>query len=246
MIHILTIISLFDRYIIQLVAVMLALYTIYIVGMTTCSAYHRHNRAVRNSIRQLRATVASGKIVPFVNSIPAEYRAQWHCYTTAHSAPAISMFSPLPRKSAFRWGLLPITCIVLWHILVAVYVIYNSNSIALYSMCSGVALVIPTILLVRWIASRQYAGACRLFGKYVALIQAYYGNGDLSVPQPANPVDVEYLVQQLRLIGRCAKEDQPAKVASVLNSQPQNIERTVAQQRRINNVLNDLLITAEA
>lgn len=242
MIYIAIVLQYLDRHIWAVVIAMGALYSCYIAINMILSPYLLHNNAIRRSIAQLRHTVSTGKLVPFVTSIPAQYRAQWHCYSTAHSVPAVSMFTPLEHNSSRRAVFLLICSHAIAMLCLCISLAYSTNAVAMYAVGVYVAIMFPVHILLRWMSSRQYRQACRYFGRWVALVQAYFGMGDTAAAKPAKSSDIEDMIEQLKLIKNCEKEEVASKVATIINSQPRDVERTVAQQRRINSVLNELLV----
>ncbi len=242
MIYITTVLQYLDRHIWWIVIAMGATYIAYIAINMIFSPYMRHNHLVRRSICQLRQTATTGKVVPFVAGIPLQYRAQWHCYTTAHSVPAVSMFTPVHHSSSRKMTVLLFSSWASAVICGVVAVVYSSNSVAVYALFVYITISIAMYALMSIVRNRQYGVACRIFSRWVALVQAYFGSGDIGASTPAKRDDIEDMIEQLRLVKRCDKQEVPAKVASILSSQPQNVERTVAQQRKINNVLNELLV----
>lgn len=243
MIYITTALNFLNGHTTLLIAVMLATYGAYVVINMLFGQYRQHNRALIASIAKLRHTATTGKVVPFVASVPIMYRGQWHCYTTAHSVPAVSMFTPITSINRYRAKLL-LWCSALSALLtVAVLTIDPYNSIAMYALGGYIVVQWPIHALLHAVRTKQYSRACRIFGRWVSLVQAYFGTGDTACIQPANSTDIEDMIQQLQLVKKCDTSTVADKVASILGNQPQNVERTVAQQRRINNVLNDLIVT---
>ncbi len=243
MIYITTALNFLNLHTKLLVTAMLATYGAYVVVNMMFGMYRQHNRALIASIAKLRHTATTGKVVPFVASVPLVYRGQWHCYTTAHSVPAVSMFTPIAATSRCRAKLLLWCSIVLALLTSSVLARDPYNTLAMYSLCVFVIAQWPIHALLHTVRTKQYSRACRIFGRWVSLVQAYFGTGDTACIQPAQPKDIEDMIQQLQLVKKCDKSVVADKVASILGNQPQNVERTVSQQRRINNVLNELIVT---
>lgn len=243
MIYITTALNFLSNYTKLLITAMFVMYGTYVAVNLLFGQYRGHNRAIIGSIAKLRQTASTGKIVPFVASVPLMYRGQWHCYTTAHNVPAVSMFTPIQpitrrRVVPLLWGSVLVAISI-----VALLILNPYNNIAMYSLVAYIVVQWPISSILHSVSNRKYNRACRLFGRWTALVQAYFGMGDTAVVCPAKADDVEDMIQQLQLVRKCDKSVVAGKVASILGSQPQNVERTVSQQRRINHVLNDLLVT---
>ncbi len=242
MIYIATALNFFDKYTNIISGVMIVAYLTYVATNMIFTQYRGHNRAIVSSIAKLRQTATTGKVVPFVASVPLAYRGQWHCYTTAHSVPAVSMFTAVPATNRHRANPLLAVSIVLAVVLGVVTVRFPYNTVAIYSLGIYVLVQWPLHALLCAVRRCQYGRANRLFGRWVSLVQAYFGMGDTATAQQAKPNDIDDMIEQLQLVKRCDKSQIAQKVASILGSQPQNVERTVSQQRRINHVLNDLIV----
>lgn len=237
--YIMYLLQLSNYYVVWIAGGTIAILALVMVVNMTISPYLRHNRAVSRSIKQLAITAKSGKIIPFVNSIPVYYRPQWKCYTTTRCVNASQLFTVIaPRPTFYLWRLFLIgNLLVVW---LGMVFYYHNSEIALYTVVGYGFLVIPLILVSHLVKKCHYQHSKRLSNRYISMIEACFGKGDIRIQQQCSDENIANTIEQIRLMAD-SHDNALQRVGSLLASKPIDKERTVKQQQSINKALNQLL-----
>lgn len=194
--------------------------------------YRKQNKKMIACAKSVRAY--PDKAPTYVHSLPDEYRRQWRAFVNCGTdKPALVFeFVPLTKKFCARWFFVITTTIS--SLYVAVFVLIE-HSLAYLMFQLVYMLTFALIMIVNKVVSQRYERHARqLFAQFVTTLNR-------ATPKSSGTV-VEDTVRQLKQLNRQEVNDEVVgKASELLRNKGLENDRTVTQQRKLNNALNSLL-----
>ena len=195
------------------------------------NAYRRQNKKIKACYRGLCAN--PDKIQLFVYLLPEEYRRQWRAFVNSGADKASVIFEFVQKDKRPRLLWLVIVAAIVSSAYIAVFTLveqYYSYLIfqAVYMFAFGLIMVAN-----KAVGKHQERKARRLFARLVAELNKCYVR---------DAVKTKDTVKELKQLNKHYVNDEVVdKASELLRSKGLEANRSVEQQRKLNNALNGLL-----
>ena len=230
--YILKTLHLFDRYSFAILPALGFALILFGVINWLYNPYRKQNRSMRACIKSIR--VHPDRAPMYVCSLPNDYRRQWRAFVNCGTDRPSLVFEFVPKSRKLRglWLFIPTT--VVSALFIVVFVLIKHNYAYLVFQCAYL-LAFGLIMIANKVIWRRYERrAKQTFAQFVSLLNKVTPKSDSAI--------VEETVQQLKKLNRQQVNDKVVgKASELLHSKGLETDRTVEQQRRLNNALNGLL-----
>ena len=230
--YILKVLSLLDSYsyiILPLLGVALILWG---VINWLYNPYRKQNKKMRVCTKSIR--VFPDKAPTYVYSLPQDYRRQWRAFVNCGTDKPALVFEFVVKGKRLRALLLLVLSMAISSVYIAVFALVTQNYAYIVFQCAYM-LAFGLIMVANSAISRRYERrAKRDFAQFVALLSKVTPKSDSSI--------VEETVRELRKLNRQQVNDTAVgKASELLHNKGLETNRTVEQQRKLNQALNGLL-----
>lgn len=224
-------VTLYDYVILPAISVSLALFCI----VNFCkNVYRKQNKKILAATRKVCSY--PDKTAQYVNALPAEYRRQWRAYVNGNANQPSDTFEFAPVKNRLRLiRLFVLTAIVCALYLVAFVFDVRRTDYLIFQIMFWLAFAL--IVIADWqLFKLRERKAKRIFARFVNELNRTACKTDKTESKS------EDTVKELRELNKC----EPTKAvferaATLLRNKGLDGERTVDQQRKLNDALNGLL-----
>lgn len=224
-------ITLYDCFILPAISIALALFCI----VNFCkNVYRKQNKKLISATRKICAY--PHKTAQYVNTLPQDYRRQWRAYVNSNAAKPSLVFEFVTIKNRLRLiRLFILTAIACSLYLVAFVLDISRTDYLIFQIVFWLAFTL-VVIADRQIAKLHERKAKQIFARLVNEL-----NDNIPTEQ-SKEERLDDTVKQLRNLAKCEPTNAVFDRASqLLRDKGLNGERTVAQQRKLNNALNGLL-----
>ena len=194
--------------------------------------YRKQNKKFVSCIRAIR--VHPDKAPTYVFSLPDDYRRQWRAFVNSGTDKPSLAFEFVRKSKRLRALWLFIATIIVSATYIGVFALIEHNYV--YWVFQGVLMMAFALIMIvnRVIKLRYERKAKQYFARFVALLN--------KVTPKTNTTIVEETVHQLKKLNRQEVNDEAVgKASELLRDKGLDTNRTVEQQRKLNNALNGLL-----
>ena len=208
--------------------------TLHVFGVVNWLAnpYRKQNKKIASCIRAIR--VHPDKAPTYVCTLPDDYRRQWRAFVNSGTDKPSLAFEFVPKSKKLRALWLFLATIVVSSTYIGVFALIERNYV--YLVFQGALMMAFGLIMIvnKVIALRYERKAKQYFARFVALLN--------KVTPKSNTTIVEETVQQLKKLNRQEVNDEAVgKASELLRDKGLDTNRTVEQQRKLNNALNGLL-----
>ena len=212
-----------------------ALLAVWFVVNLFSNVYRRNNKGLKRAVKTLANCVKKQDLARFVSSIPKQYQYQWKMFAE-NEKPAQSIFVFCVLRQKMRFFFPFVICLMLSLSYLVTSIVFNNYAYAFAVAVYWLAVVLFSLLII---AKNKQAKkrAVKVFNKFVRNVGTVFDG-----KTPFGVVDngaVDLLVEKINLLK--FEEDCHLKVAKLLKEAGLDNFRTVAQQRKINLALSNLL-----
>ena len=230
MYYIETVLYFLSTYSIVILPVLFATVLLYGLANWLANPYRKQNKKLSACYRGVFSY--PDKISRYADKLPEDYRRQWRVVVNCDAKPSLVFeFVPKKKRSHLLW--LFILAAVVSTMYVAVFFLaqpYFSYLVFQFVFWMGFALVTVVNIVVK---NSQESKARKIFAKLITQFNRSY---------PIKCDTVEDTVNQLQQLNRHeVNDDIVVKASELLRNKGLETNRSVDQQRRINNALNGLL-----
>lgn len=211
----------------------------------TADDYYQTRRLFSKGKAMLRkCTQTTFSQAAFLDTIPAEYREQWFCFTESKGLYASSVleFAYLPQSTQ---GVLIYVVAILLSAAYGVIYGFFAQEIEYLLFCLGTLLLLGIgFKLGSSAKNAKLKKAQNAYAHWTNALDGFFGKRHSLTDERncASDDEVDGVLEQINILRSMAHGDVAAKIAELLRDKGLYKERTVEQQRRLNSALNDLML----
>lgn len=225
-------ITLYDYIFLPVIAFALALFCI----VNFCkNLYHKQNRRIMSVTRKICSYPHKADV--YANGLPQEYKRQWRAYRNSEAKQPSLIFEFAPIKNRiYCLRLLILAAILSNCYLVAFIFDLSRHDYLIFQIVFGLAFTL-TMIADRLLFKCRESKAKKIFARLINEL-----NRALTKEQTSEE-KMDDTLQQIRQLGKCEPTNAVfTRAAELLHNKGLNSgDRTVSQQRKLNNALNGLL-----
>lgn len=224
-------ITLYDYIFLPIIAAALAIFCL----VNFCkNLYRRQNRKIVAVTRKICSFPHKADV--YANGLPQEYKRQWRAYKNSDAKQPSLIFEFAPIKNRiYCLRLIILAAIVSSCYLVAFVFDLSRHDYLIFQIVFWLAFTL-TMIADRLLFKYRESKAKKVFARLVNEL-----NRALTKEQTQEE-KMDDTVQQIRQLGKCEPTNAVfTRAAELLHNKGLNSDRTVSQQRKLNNALNGLL-----